>query len=57
MNIGDLVRHTRTGRLMVVWRICDRGNLGLWSHLNLRGNGPRIPGTLIWTHTGAVERV
>ena len=57
MNVGDLVRHIRTGRLMVVWRICPLGNVGLWSHLNLRGTGPLYRGSLIWTHPGALEHV
>jgi hypothetical protein len=57
MNIGDLVRHIRTGRIMVVWQICPLGNIGLWSHLNLRGSGPLYPGSLIWTHPGALEHV
>ena len=57
MNIGALVRHKRTNRLFVIFRIADNGNIGCWAPLGLSGKRPLRPGHLIWTYAGALETI
>jgi len=57
MSIGDLVKHKRTNRLFVIFRIADNGNIGCWAPLGLSGKRPLRAGHLIWTYAGALETI